>query len=117
MKKATLIKNGRIVTANAEIADSFLKRFRGLMLKKSIAPDYALVISPCNQIHSFNMRFSFDAVYISDKGEVVEIHENIKPGKVCKTVKPAKSVIEMNAFMSKRFGIKTGDTLEVKTEL
>lgn len=116
MKKAVLIKNGRTVTANAEIADSFFKRLRGLMFRRSIAPDYALVISPCNQIHSFNMRFEFDAVYLSATGEVVEIHENIKPGKVCRTVKAAKSVIEMNALMSRRFGIKKGDVLEIKTE-
>lgn len=114
MKKALILKNGKIITDNAEIADSFFTRFKGLMFRKGIAPDYALHITHCNQIHMFNMRFPIDVVYLSEDGTVVEIHENVPPNKVCKTVKEAKSVIEMNASMSARFGILKGDSLEIK---
>lgn len=114
MKKAILLKNGNPITGNAETAYSFLKRFRGLMFRKSIADDYALHIKPCNQIHMLNMKFAIDVVYISNSGEVVKIEENVQPGKVCKTVKNAKSVIEMKAFAASEFGISEGDILEIR---
>lgn len=114
MKKAMILKNGKIIIQNAEIADSFFKRFKGLMFKKAIEKDYALFIKPCNQIHTFNMRFSIDVVYLSDSGEVVKIDESVKPNKICKTVKEAKSVIELNCSAASRLGIGKGDILEIR---
>lgn len=115
MKKAIITKNGITVTANAEVADGFFSRFRGLMFRKSIDPDYALHITPCNQVHMFNMRFALDVVYLSETGEVVEIHENVKPNKVCKAVRNAKSVLEMRATAASAHGIAKGDVLKIKT--
>ncbi len=114
MKKAVILKNGCILTGNAEIADNFFRRFMGLMFRKSIAEDYALHISPCNQIHMLNMRFAIDAIYLSPSYEVVKIDENVKPNKICKTVKNAKSVIELNAFTASELGIIEGDILEIR---
>ena len=114
MKKAILLKNGSPITENAETAYSFLKRFRGLMFRKSIADDYALHIKPCNQIHMLNMKFAIDVVYLSASGEVVKIDENVQPGKVCKTVKNAKSVIEMKGFAAAKFGISEDDIINIR---
>ncbi len=114
MKKAILLKNGNPITGNAETAYSFFRRFRGLMFRKSIADDYALHIKPCNQIHMLNMKFAIDVVYLSASGEVVRVDENVQPGKICKTVKNAKSVIEMKAFAAAEYGICEGDILEIR---
>ncbi len=114
MKKILITKNNRIITDNAEIADSFFTRFKGLMFRKAIEPDYALYIRPCNQIHTFSMRFPIDVIYLSKDGTVVEIHENVKPNKICKTVKNAEGVIEINASMSSKLDIFKGDVLEIQ---
>lgn len=113
MKKAIIKKNGATLTANAEIADTFFRRFMGLMFRKAIADDYALHITPCNQIHMLNMRFAIDVVYLNDAGKVVRVDKNVPPGKICKTVRNAKSVIEFNASAASRFGISEGDVLEI----
>lgn len=113
MKKASIIKNGQTLTQNAELADSFFSRFRGLMFRKSIDADYALHIKPCNQIHMLNMRFAIDAVYLSEQGTVVKIDKNVKPNKICKAVKGAKSVLEINCGAAEKFGIREGDRLEI----
>lgn len=116
MKKAKILKNGTTVTENVHIADNFFSRFRGLMFRKSIPADYALQIKPCNQIHMLNMRFAIDVVYLSADGRVVKIDENVQPNKICKTVKEAKSVIEMNAFAAERHGIGVDDILEIQIQ-
>ena len=114
MKKIIIIKNNKVITKNAELADSFFSRFRGLMFRKSIAEDYALYITPCNQIHMLNMRFAIDVIYLDKNGRVVKIDMNVQPNKICKTVKNAHSVIEMKSFASENFGINIGDMINVR---
>ena len=99
---------------NIKYADSFFKRFRGLMFRKSMPENEALLIVPCNQIHTFNMKFAIDVVYLSKENKVVFIDENIKPGKVCKPCKNANAVLELNSGMAKKFNIKLDDIIERK---
>ncbi len=113
MKKIEIIKNNIVITDNAEVADTFLTRFRGLMFRKTIADDYALFITPCNQIHMLNMRFAIDVVYLDKSGTVIKIDVNVQPGKICKTVKNAKSVIEFKSFSASKLGIQNGDTIKI----
>ena len=47
-----------------EIADTFWRRFRGLMGRSDIAPAHALLIFPCSGVHMFFMRFAVDVVYM-----------------------------------------------------
>lgn len=114
MEKIIITKNNIVITENAEIADTFFARFRGLMFRKSIADDYALYITPCNQIHMLNMRFAIDVVYLDKSGTVIKTDVNVPPGKICKTVKNAKSVIELKSFSASKLGIQNGDTIKIK---
>lgn len=116
MKKISIINNKRVITENGRLADSFFSRLRGLMFVQSIADDYALYITPCNQIHMLNMRFAIDVVYLSQDDRVVKIDENVQPGKICKTERRAKSVIEMKAGAASALGICQGDVLEIMVQ-
>lgn len=116
MKKIIIKKNSQIITDNAQRADNFFTRFKGLMFVKEIEDNYALHITPCNQIHMLNMRFALDVIYLDQNGRVVKIDENIQPGKICKTVRNAKSVIEMKASAAAKLGINQGDVLEITAE-
>lgn len=113
MKKINISKNNTVITDNAELADTFFTRFRGLMFRKTIAEDYALFITPCNQIHMLNMKFPIDVVYLDEGGTVIKTDINVRPGKICKTVKNAKSVIELKSFSALKLGIENGDTIKI----
>lgn len=116
MKKIIIKKNSQIITDNAQRADNFFTRFKGLMFVKEIEDNYALHITPCNQIHMLNMRFALDVIYLDQNGRVVKVDENVQPGKICKTVRNAKSVIEMKASAAAKLGINQGDVLEITVE-
>lgn len=115
------MKRIKISNANSDIiidgllADGFVSRFRGLMFKKSIPDGWGLLIVPCNQIHMFNMRFALDVVYISKDNKIVFIDRDVPKGKVCKAVKQAHCVLEINAGTAASLGLNTGDTLTVTT--
>ena len=90
------------------IADSFLKRFLGFMFHKKPHHE-AILIKPCNSIHTFFMKFSIDVLFINDKMEVVKKIEALKPGRIIMPQKKSTMVIEGKAGMFKN--IKEGKKL------
>lgn len=103
---------GEVILNEVALADTFIKRFMGLMGKKELRSGTGLKIDPCNSIHTFNMRFPIDVVFLSKDHEVMKVVHGMKPGKVGSVVKKARYVIEANSneFSSK---VKIGDYLEL----
>jgi len=109
-----LIKNitrNSILANNCTVARNFFTRFRGLLLKKSLPRGHGLLITPCNSIHMFFMRFPIDAVFIDSNNKVVYIEEGIRPWKVSKIVRKAKSVLELPAGTVSAADTRVGDQL------
>lgn len=104
--------NQKIIAERIETADSFFKRIKGLLGKDVLDEGEGLHIIPCNSIHSFFMKFEFDAVFIDKNKAVKKLCEKIPPWLGVKFCFSAYSVIELPAGTIAKTGIKTGDTLE-----
>lgn len=109
------------VTRNTVLANkcaharTFFARFMGLQFKRDLPAGAGLLITPCNSIHMFFMRFSIDAVFIDSNNEVVYIYEGIKPWRVSKIVRKVKSVLELPAGTVSMTGTALGDRLELRS--
>ncbi|NLI10121.1 MAG: DUF192 domain-containing protein [Elusimicrobia bacterium] len=93
-----------------EKAGSFYSRFLGLMFRKNIAKNKALLLYPGNMIHTCFMRFPIDAAFISKKGEVLEIKENMKPWSFSKMYMGSFFVLETIGGVMSKF-VSKGDKL------
>lgn len=113
MRTVKIIRNGEVILSDVEAAFSFFTRFRGLMFRKNMPETHGLLLWPCNQIHSFNMRFNFDAVYISGSGEVLKVEADIPPWRSLGTVKGSESVLELCGGVAGKLSIAAGDILAV----
>ena len=113
MKKELVINDGTVLATNVEIANNFQKRFFGLMMRKTLSPKNALIISPCNSIHMFFMKFPIDAIFTNKKGEILYLLNSIKPWHISKIVVGAKTVIELPAETLKNNHIKVGDIVKI----
>lgn len=102
----------KVVSENLIIADTFFKRLKGLMFTKELPEKNALLIVPCNEMHTFNMNYSIDVLYLNAENKVIEIVENMKHGKIGKRVKAAVSVVELPRGKVKKLEIKIGQTVE-----
>jgi uncharacterized membrane protein (UPF0127 family) len=102
--------NSMIEIRNVLIADTLIKRFMGYMFRKRPHHE-AILIIPCNSIHTFFMRFNIDALFLNDNMEVVKVIKNLNPGKVIMPVRDAKSVLE--AMSGKFENIKVGDIIDI----
>nr|WP_019412403.1 DUF192 domain-containing protein [Paenisporosarcina sp. TG20] len=77
------------------IANNFWTRFKGLQFQKKPLVEEGLLITPCNSIHMFFMRFPIDVVFLYQSNNVVKIVSNINPWRIVPPVKDAHSALEL----------------------
>lgn len=90
------------------IADNFISRFKGYMLQKE--PKHrAILIKPCNSIHTFFMKFDIDVLFLNGNREVIKKLVALEPRKIIMPIKEAKMVLEGEAGIFEN--IEIGDRI------
>lgn len=74
-------------------ADTFWKRLKGLMFLSDFRDQ--IMIQPCNQVHTFFMRFAIDIYFLDENHQVIDVQFQLKPWRISKKVKSAKAIIEV----------------------
>ena len=64
---------------DAEIAETFVERAKGLIGRRGLASGTGMLITKCNCIHTFFMRFAIDATFLDKSGKVVKVVRGIRP--------------------------------------
>ena len=105
--------NEQCLVPQLEIADSFARRFIGLMGRRSMGAGEGLLLKQCGSIHTCFMRFPIDVIYLSHAYTVLD-SETVKPWRAGKLVKGAAHVLELPKGCRVRF--PAGYHLEVKQE-
>ncbi len=88
-------------------------RTKGLLGTNSLEPGDGLLIEPCNSIHSFWMRYPFDAVFINREGIVLHTISRMKPFRLSKHVFGARAVLELPAGTIEATGTRRGDRVRI----
>ena len=63
----------------AEVAETFLERAKGLIGRRGLEPGRGLLIPRCNCIHTLFMGFPIDATFLDGRGGVVKVVRGIRP--------------------------------------
>jgi hypothetical protein len=100
--------NNIVLIENIKKADTFISRLVGLLNKSSIDFDEGLLLMRCTSIHCFFMKFTIDAVYLSEDMKVLYV-ETVKPWKIGKMVKNCSHVLELHEGAAKN--ISAGDII------
>jgi len=87
---------------------SALDRMRGLLFASPIEAHEALLITPCNSVHTFFMGYTIDVVYLDKTNTVRRLVPGLKPWRASADLR-ASRVIELAAGQIARQGLKTGD--------
>jgi uncharacterized membrane protein (UPF0127 family) len=104
---------GTTVVSAMTMAETPWQRFVGLMGRRELAADAGLCLRPCSSIHMFFMRMSVDAVFLDKDGVVLRIYPSLRPWRVTRVVRKAKSCIELPAGTLAAAGVKIGDQLSL----
>ena len=110
-------KEGRTVSFAVEIADTPSKREMGLQYRRDLAADRGMIfLFPAESRQSFWMKntpLPLDMIFINLDRKIVGIVEQTVPFSLDPRSgsAPSQYVLEINGGLSKRHGIKAGDTV------
>jgi uncharacterized protein len=100
-----------LVASQVAVANNPWSRLKGLMGQAALAEDTGLLLQPCNSIHSFFMRFTFDAVFLDKTNTIVGLVHAMPPWRVSKLYPNAKATLELPAGSIERLKLALGQTL------
>lgn len=103
-----------IICKDVENANNFIKRFMGLMGRKSLEEGKGLLLDPCNQIHTFGMKFSIDTLTLDKNGVIIYIDKRVEPGKVRKIVPKGKKVLELPSGTVDKYMLQVGQIISME---
>lgn len=102
-----------LLIENLELAETLMQRGTGLLGRNGLEPNQALWIKPCNNIHTFFMKFAIDCIFVDRKLEIKKIVKTVKPFRFVGPYWKAHSVIEAPAGFADKMNLQIGDQLYV----
>lgn len=104
-----------LLASQVTIANTYFPRLIGLLGK---GPDWAsadrgLWIIPCHGVHMLGMRFAIDVIFLDRSRTVVHLHENLRPWRVSRVIRNARSVLELPVKTIATSHTQIGDEIEV----
>lgn len=116
LKKSS--NDSTIARLNIEIADDEYQTQTGLMYRKSMKDDQAMIFIFEDEIqrafYMKNTQFDLDIIFISSDKKVVSIQKNAKSLDLTSLPSegPAQYVLEVNAGLSDTWTLESGDSVE-----
>lgn len=113
-----LANDSTIARLNIEIADDEYQTQTGLMYRKSMKDDQAMIFIFEDEIprafYMKNTQFALDIIFINSDRKVINIHKNAKSLDLTSLPSegPAQYVLEVNAGLSDIWTLESGDTVE-----
>jgi len=107
------VPRGSVLAARVDPAFDSKTRRRGLLGRDSLPEDVALIIAPCNSVHTFFMRFSLDLVFVSRDGTVIKTCRAVRPWRVAGAWR-AFAVIETAPGCIDRTHTEVGDVVALR---
>ncbi len=87
----------------------------GLLNRQSLEDGEALIITQCNSIHMFFMRFAIDCIFIDANNCIVGLVKNIKPWRLSSIYFKANFVIETPVGVIEKTGSALGHEISIRS--
>lgn len=110
-----ILRADQVIVAQGRIADNFWTRFVGLQFAPELPEGHGLLITPCNSVHMFFMRFPIDVVFLTREWVVTRLLPDLQPWRVSPVVFQAHMTLELPAGTIARHGLAEGDRLQMRT--
>jgi uncharacterized membrane protein (UPF0127 family) len=108
--KVVDITNGMVLAEHAELANSWRKRFRGLMFRKH--PKALIFKGRHLAVHSWFVRWPIDLLYLFEGRAVAT--DRLKPWRFYSPQVPVQVLVELPAGTLERCGVKVGDKIKLE---
>lgn len=89
------------------VARSFFARLGGLLARPRLRENQALVLAPCNSVHTLFMRYAIDVVFVDKQGHVLKLVEHLAPWRAAGCWR-AHAAVELAAGHARAHGLSAG---------
>src|SRR5690242_19548227 len=72
-------ENGSLVCERCEVADTPLRRLRGLIGRSELRTGDGILLRPCGSVHTFLMRFQIDVIFCDADLHVLSVADHVPP--------------------------------------
>lgn len=101
-------EDGRVVCERVRVADTWFRRLRGALFRRSLPSDEGCVLRPSFSIHTMFMQFPIDVLFLDQDLNVLKISASVKPFHAA-SCRGAREVVELRAGECERRGLAVGD--------
>lgn len=102
-----------VICETCVVADTPLKRLRGLLGRASLTAGEGLLLRPAPMIHTWFMRFPIDAVFLDRELSVMDVAENLRPWRAAGR-RGARAVLELPAGEAGRRDLRPGARMQLE---
>ena len=86
-----------ILAQDVFIANTPFKRIKGLLGRKVFLSGQAIILEPCNSVHTFFMRFPIDILFVDKNYKVIEAIPKLNPNRISRIYWHSNRAIELPA--------------------
>jgi uncharacterized membrane protein (UPF0127 family) len=107
-------RTGSLVAEAIETAFDSATRRRGLLGREDLADGRALVLAPCNAIHTCRMQFPIDVLFVARDGRITKIVERLGAWRAAVSI-AAFATIELRGGALAGGDVIVGDRVAVRS--
>jgi uncharacterized membrane protein (UPF0127 family) len=100
---------GTVIGKKVDLADDTWSRLRGFLLRPPPRSGEGMLLTSCNQIHMWGMRFPLDIIYLDAAGRVLKVLEDLRPWAAPARVVGGRYVLEVPVGTIDATGTAVGD--------
>ena len=93
------------------LADGWLSRLRGMLARPAPASGEGLLLTPCQSVHMYGMRFPLDIAFLDTNRAIVAAYGSLPPGSRTRWHRNAVHALELPAGTLESSGTAVGDVL------
>jgi hypothetical protein len=102
-----------VLAQDVFMAQSFFERLKGLLGRKFLNPGQAIILDPCNSVHTFFMCFPIDVLFVDKDYKVLKILSGFSPNKISAVYWGSSKVIELPAGRVNQTNTQAQDQLQL----
>ena len=107
---------GRIIADRVHVADKLYSRLKGLIGTRGMQSGEAMVLIPCNSVHTWFMKYPIDVIITDREGMILRIREGLTPWKFGPWASKGRMAIELPQGTINRHKIQVGERLILSTK-
>jgi uncharacterized protein len=104
---------GEVLGRRVEVAESFVRRLRGLLGRRGWGPSDGMWIEPCAGVHGLGMSFAIDVVLIDEGLHAIWV-QTLHPWRLGRIHLDARAALELPVGTLARTGTSPGDRLRIE---